>query len=127
MLSEYLLPETTIRENGTGPVIPLDKERPDTLLLTLGITRIREQEGIDIAIWGSPDGANWGPGPLVSFSQKFYIGTYPLCLDLSCHSSVKYLRTAWRVNRWGRGDAKPLFTVSLLMQQTDRHLTAIGA
>lgn len=127
MLPEFLLPETTVREAGTGPGIGLGTEQGGTLILTLGITRIIEQESIDLSIWGSEDGSNWGAKPLVSFPQKFYCGTYQILLDLSDHSDVKYIRAKWQVNRWGKGEPKPLFTIYLFVQQMERRLAAIGA
>jgi hypothetical protein len=79
-----------------------------TLVLTLGITRIVEQESIDLSIWGSPDGHEWGAKPIATFPQKFYCGTYQIILDLTGHSDIKFLRAKWAVNRWGNGDSKPV-------------------
>jgi hypothetical protein len=126
MLPQFLLPETTVREAGTGPEIKLDTEG-ETLILTLGITRIIEQESIDISIWGSPDGSDWGTKPLVAFPQKFYCGTYQILLDLSSRPDVKHLRVKWQVNRWGKGDPKPLFTIYMFVQAMSRQLVAVGA
>jgi hypothetical protein len=119
MLPEFLLPETTIREAGTGPEIALGRDRGRTLLLTLGITRIIEQESLDISIWGSADATDWGTKPVITFPQKFYCGTYQIVLDLSDRPEVRYLRTKWQVNRWGRGDSSPLFTVYLFVKELE--------
>jgi hypothetical protein len=127
MLPYFLLPETTVREAGTGNVIDLGEQRGETLILTLGITRIIEQESIDMTIWGSADGVDFGAKPLITFPQKFYCGTYQILLDMSDHPDVKYLRTKWTVNRWGKGEPKPLFTVYLFVQTTSRQLVAVGA
>lgn len=127
MLPQFLVPETTVREAGTGPVLDLGADRGDSLILTLGITRIIEQESLDVSIWGSADGAEWGAKPLLSFPQKFYCGTYQILLDLSEQPDVRYLRAKWQVNRWGKGDSRPLFTVYLFLQAMDRHLVAAGA
>jgi len=126
MLPQFLLPETTVREAGTGPYINLGDLQGSTLILTLGITRIIEQESIDISIWGSADGANWGAKPLISFPQKFYSGTYQILLDTSEGPPVKYLRSKWQVNRWGKGDPKPLFSIYLFVQAMQQHLAAAG-
>jgi hypothetical protein len=117
MLPQFLLPETTIREAGVGPDLELGDHEGGTLILTLGITRIIEQESIDISIWGSADGKDWGAKPLIQFPQKFYCGTYQVLLDLSGHPSVRYLRAKWQVNRWGKGDPKPRFGVYLFLQE----------
>lgn len=126
MLPEFLLPETTIRAAGAGPEISLGDQAGGTLILTLGITRIIEQESLDASIWGSADGVDWGNKPLVSYPQKFYCGTYQVLLDLSEHPDIKYLRFKWQVNRWGKGDPKPLFTVYLFAQQMQRQLASVG-
>jgi hypothetical protein len=127
MFPEFLLPETTVREAGAGPEISLGNQPCETLILTLGITRIVEQESLDVSIWGSADGSDWGAAPLVSFPQKFYCGTYQVAIGLSQHPEVKYLRAKWQVNRWGKGDSKPLFGIYLFAQATEREMAALGA
>src|SRR5579872_3790845 len=126
MLPQFLLPETTVREAGTGPSIDLGSERGGTLILTLGITRIIEQESLDLSVWGSADGAEFGAKPLVTFPQKFYCGTYQILLDLTEHPDVKFLRAKWQVNRWGKGNPKPLFGVYLFVQQMQPQMAAVG-
>ena len=123
MLPQFLLPETTVREAGTSPETSLG-ETGGTLILTLGITRIIEQESIDVSIWGSSDGTDWGAKPLVAFPQKFYCGAYQVSLDLSDRPDVKFLRAKWQVNRWGKGDPKPLFTVYLFVQAMQSQIAA---
>ena len=115
MHPQFLLPETTVREAGQSPNIDLGVAQAGTLVLTLGITRIIEQESIDLSIWGSADGTDWGPKPLAAFPQKFYCGTYQILIDLDGHP-VKFLRAKWAVNRWGKGDPKPLFNIYLFAQ-----------
>jgi hypothetical protein len=113
MLPEFLIPESTVRESGTGPEIYIGGHEGGTLHLNLGITRIIEQESVDISIWGSSDGTVWPAKPLNSFSQKFYCGNYQIQIDLSEFPDVRYLRAKWQLNRWGKGDSKPLFTLYL--------------
>jgi len=126
MLQEFLLPETTVREAGAGSEIDLGDQTGGTLLLTLGITRIIEQQSIDISIWGSADGTDWGAKPVVSFPQKFYCGTYQIVVDLTDRPEVRHLRAKWQVNRWGKGDPKPLFTVYVFAQTMQPELAAAG-
>src|SRR5215467_8831423 len=126
MLPNFLIPENVIREAGTGPEVSVGSGSGGLLLLTLGITRIIEQQSLDISVWGSADNADWGAKPLISFPQKFYCGTYQLILDLSKHPEVKYLRAKWQVSRWGRGDPKPLFGVYLFVQDASKQATAIA-
>jgi hypothetical protein len=127
MFPEFLLPETTVREAGAGREISLGYRQGEKLILTLGITRIVEQQSLDLSIWGSADGSDWGARPLVSFPQKFYTGTYQMKIDLSQHPDVKYLRAKWQVNRWGKGDSKPLFGIYLFVQATESLMAAAGA
>jgi len=126
MLPQFLVPETTVREAGSGPELSLAGQQGEPLLVTLGITRIIEQESIDVSIWGSQDGKDWGTKPLLAFPQKFYCGTYRVLLDLTANPDVQYIRAQWQVNRWGKGDLKPLFTVYLFVEQTARQLMAAG-
>src|SRR3989442_2730320 len=101
MLPNFLIPETVIREAGTGPELSVGSTPGGLLLLTLGITRIIEQQSLDLSVWGSPDNADWGAKPLISFPQKVYCGTYQLLLDLSHHPDVKYLPAEWPVRTSG--------------------------
>ena len=123
MLPGFLLPETTIREAGTGPEVDLGDARGVPILLTLGITRIIEQESLDVAIWGSADNAEWGAKPIVSFPQKFYCGTYQILLDLREHPDVQFLRAKYQVHRWGKGEPKPLFGAYVFAQGAQQVLT----
>lgn len=110
MLPKSLLPETIARANGVGPVIELNNQEAGRLLvLTLGITRIIEQESLDLSIWGSSDNINWGTQPVAHFPQKSYCGMYSILLNLSGRPEIKYLRAQWTMNRWTKGNPMPLF------------------
>jgi hypothetical protein len=109
MPNNFLVPETKVQANGSGPVLDLGSSAGRTLLLTLGITKIVEQESLDVDIWGSPDGKDWGAKPLLSFPQKFYTGTYTLLLDLTGRPEIRYLQARWKVARWGVGSTTPMF------------------
>ena len=109
MLPKSLLPETIARANGVGPVIDVSQEAGRLLVLTLGITRIIEQESLELSVWGSLDGSNWGTKPLAFFPQKSYCGMYSILLNLSGQPEVRYLRVQWKMNRWTKGNPNPLF------------------
>lgn len=126
MSSFFLLPEQVIREEGHGPAVEIGGSSPKTLCVNLGITRVLEQQSLDLSIWGSADGEDWGAKPIAAFPQKFYCGAYSLILDLSDRPDVKYLRAAWKVNRWGRGEPTPLFGVYLFAEPA-AHLVASRA
>jgi hypothetical protein len=113
MLDVTLIPEQAVEANGTGPEVDLGDASGKRFLLTLRITRILEQESLDVSVFGSEDKATWGAKALVAFPQKFYAGEYQILLDLTGHPGVKYLRGAWTLSRWGRGSLTPRFTFSL--------------
>jgi hypothetical protein len=127
MLPGFLLPETTIREAGNGPVADLGDRAGSVVLLTLGITRIIEQQSLDVSIWGSPDGTDWGAKALIAFPQKFYCGTYQILLDLGARPEIKFLRVKWLTARWGKGDPKPLFGAYLFAQEVKQQALALSA
>jgi hypothetical protein len=109
MLPNFILPETTINDKGSGEPLALEDVAGETLVLTLGITDIVEQQSLDVSILGSEDGENWGEKPVRVFPQKFYRGVYGLLLDLSAHPGVKYLKADWKTERWGVGSSTPMF------------------
>ena len=127
MLPGFLLPEITIREAGTGPAMSLGDSRGSVILLTLGITRIIEQESLDISIWGSADNVEWGAKPVIAFPQKFYCGTYQILLDLREHRDVQHIRVKYQAQRWGKGDPKPLFGAYLFAQQVEQQVLSMTA
>jgi hypothetical protein len=127
MLPTFLLEEQVVRQDSAGPVIDLGDNAPSFLYLTLGITRIIEQESLDLSIWASPDGTNWGDKPVVAFPQKFYCGVYTLLLDLTAHSEARYLRAQWKVSRWGRGEPTPLFEMYVFAQTADMSVSSLAA
>ncbi len=114
MFEAFLVPEkTVVTAKGDGAAIDASAAAGKTLLLTLTISRIIEQESLDVSIWGSADGQDFGAKPLLAFPQKFYCGEHPLLLDLSPHPAVKFLRAHWEVARWGRGSETPMFEFQL--------------
>jgi hypothetical protein len=115
-----LLPETTVREAGTGPALSLREGPRATLVFTLDVTRVIEKESLDLSVWGSPDGADWGAKPLVQFTRKFSCGTHQVVLDQLDPPGVKYLRAEWQVDRWIQSAQRPLFTVHLRVAEATR-------
>lgn len=122
----FLLSETVYRKDGESEPFELGVSQGKLILLTLGITRIIEQESLDVSIWGSADGESWRDEPLAAFPQKFYCGTYTILLDLSAQPDVAYIKAKWKMSRWGRGDPSPLFGFYLFLEPAaaDAHRTA---
>ena len=117
MLDAFLVPEITVEANGESEPMALGENVGKTFLLTLAITRILEQQSLDVSIWGSADGADWGAKPLLAFPQKFYQGVSQLLIDLREKPEIKFLRTKWTVNRWGVGHPKPHFSFLVKIQE----------
>jgi hypothetical protein len=102
---------------GDGPAVDLSPADHRIFLLTLEITKVIEQESLDVSIYGSADGAAWSAKPLVAFPQKFYCGELPLLLDLTSHADVKFIRLHWEVARWGRGTETPMFEFGVQIKE----------
>jgi len=121
----YLVPpETQVETNGASPAYELGALAGKPVLIVLGITLIIEQESLHVSIWGSPDGKDWGQQALFWYPQKFYQGMAPAGLDLRKVPGIKFLQARWEVNRWGRGDPRPLFKFGVEIQEL---ATAPGA
>jgi hypothetical protein len=108
MLRYFLLPESIARADGTGPEIDLGSKRGKLLVLTLGITRILEQESLELSVFGSPDGEKWG-SPLAKFPPKFYCGLYSILLNLGSRNDVRFVRVQWTMSRWSKRESMPMF------------------
>ena len=109
MLPDFLFPELAVSAEGEGQAVELGGSAGQTLQLTLGITDLVEQESLDVAVYGSGDGAEWTPKPLVAFPQKFYKGLSTILLDLSPVPDVRQLKVKYKMNRWGNWTDGPMF------------------
>ena len=109
MLPNFLADDAVRREDGHSEPVDIGAHLGASLLVTLGITRIVEQQSLDVKLEGSADGATWSSQPVAAFPQKFYCGTYTIAVDLAPYPETKYLRARWTMKRWGRGDSKPQF------------------
>jgi len=118
-----LVPANTVASaKGDGAAIDVSAAASRVFLVTLAITKIIEQESLDVSIYGSPDGATWGAKSLAAFPQKFYCGESPLLLDLTAHPDVKFVRAHWAVARWGRGTETPMFEFGVSMREVPANI-----
>ncbi len=119
MTSEIVLvhANTAVTSKGDGPTADVSGAAGRVFLVTLNITKIIEQESLDVSIYGSADGTTWGAKSIAAFPQKFYWGETPLLLDLSEHADVKFIRAHWEVARWGRGTETPMFEFGVSMKE----------
>jgi hypothetical protein len=118
MIDTVLVAEkTVVSAKGDGPTVDVSGAAGRAFLLTLEISKIIEQESLEVSINGSADGSTWGAKPIVTFPQKFYCGQFPLLLDLTAHPDVKFVRAHWEVARWGRGTETPMFEFGLTLKE----------
>jgi hypothetical protein len=118
MIETFLVPEkTTVSGKGDGPTVDVSAAASRVFLLTLDITKIIEQESLEVSVNGSVDGTVWGAKPIVVFPQKFYCGQSPLLLDLTAHPDVRFVRAHWEVARWGRGVETPMFEFDVRLKE----------
>jgi hypothetical protein len=109
MSDVYLLPETVAVGDGAGPVVAVETIGAKTRLY-LEITRAPERGALEVAIWGSADGVEWGDRPLIQFPQKFYCGRYAVDVDLSEAPAIHHLKVTWRMSCWADAQKRsPLF------------------
>ena len=108
---------TRAEGNGDGEQFDVSSSSTRTFLCTLTITDQLEQESLDISIWGSADGENWGTKPLLKLPQRFYRGETKIILDLALRTEVKFIRPRWELNRWGRVAPAPMFEFGLRLSE----------
>src|SRR5579863_1931777 len=108
---------TAATAKGDGEAVDVSGASGRVFLVTLEITKIIEQESLDVSIFGSADGTTWGAKSIAAFPQKFYCGEWPLLLDLTGHTDVKFVRAHWDVARWGRGTETPMFEFGVTMKE----------
>ena len=113
---------TVATAKGDGPAVDVSGAANRVFLATLAITKIIEQESIDISIFGSADGTTWTPKSIAKFPQKFYCEESPLLLDLTAHPDVKFVRAHWEVARWGRGTEIPMFEFGVTMKEVPANI-----
>ncbi|MGE5325990.1 MAG: hypothetical protein ACM3NO_03030 [Deltaproteobacteria bacterium] len=119
-MQTLLVPETTAETNGAGSGLVLGGSSGKPLLLVLRVGEVIEQESLQVSVWGSSDGNDWGQKPLFLFPQVFYTGVTPAALDLKQRPEVKFLQARWELNRWGRGSPRPRFVFSVDVQELDK-------
>ena len=108
---------TTASTKGDGPAVDVPGSHTQVFLVTLAITKIIEQESLDVSIFGSGDGTTWSAKSIAAFPQKFYCEEVPLLLDLREHPDVKFVRAHWEMARWGRGTETPMFEFGVSMKE----------
>ena len=109
--------DTRVEENGEGEKVDISVSSTRTFFCVMIITDQIEQESIDVSIWGSADGENWGAHPILKLPQSFYRGDTRAVLELVLVPEIKFIRARWELNRWGRVAPLPMFRVGLRLQE----------
>jgi hypothetical protein len=110
---DLIAPGTLLEVNGHGAAVEIRASATRTFFCTMMIREQIEQESVDVAIWGSADGENWGTQPLLKLPQQFYRGETRAVLELTLVPEVNFIRAAWDLNRWGRVAPTPMFVLGL--------------
>jgi hypothetical protein len=108
-----ILAESKLESNADGQAVDVSASGTRTFLCQLQVREHIEQESLEVSIWGSGDGQDFGKKPLLKFPQQFYSGQTKMVLDISLHTEVKFLRAKWELNRWGRVAPTPMFVAGL--------------
>lgn len=122
-----IVPEELFRGNGYSPAVALDDLKGKSIQLTLSITRMMEEQTLEVLIWGSADGSHWLDRPIVTLPHRHYCGEYSYTVDLSRHPQVAYLRAEWRLRSWGHTTAYRLISFSLDAAECAEMVMAAGA
>ncbi len=113
-----LIPQgALVKENGYGAAMDVRASQTRTFFCIMDITDNIEQESVDVSIWGSPDGENWGAHPILKLPQQFYPGETRAVLELTFVPDVNFIRAGWELNRWGRGTPLPMFVLGLRLTE----------
>jgi hypothetical protein len=120
MKFDLIPPDTRLTANGEGQAYEIAASETRTFLCSMFIEDQIEQESVDISVWGSADGQDWGKLPLLKMPQRFYRGETRQILDLTQKPELRFLRAKWELVRWGRVAPHPMFVLGF-------HLTEVPA
>ena len=109
--------QTKLESNADGQAFDISASATRTFLCELTVTDQIEQESLDVSLWGSADGQDFGKRPLLKIPQQFYRGTTKMVLDLSMRPEARFLRAHWELNRWGRVAPTPMFVAGLTLTE----------
>jgi hypothetical protein len=113
MALEFVLipPGTRLAAKGEGQPFDISGSQTRTFLCSMDITDQLEQESVDISVWGSADGQDFGKMPLLKMPQRFYRGETRQVLDLSLKPEIRFIRAKYDLARWGRVAPHPMFVL----------------
>jgi hypothetical protein len=119
MAVEFVLipPGTRLTANGEGQPFDISSSQTRTFICSMEITEQMEQESVDISVWGSADGQEFGKMPLLKMPQRFYRGETRQVLDLSLKPEVRFIRARYDLTRWGRVAPHPMFVLGFQVSE----------
>jgi len=119
MAVEFVLipPGTRLTANGEGRPFDISSSQTRTFICSMEITDQMEQESVDISVWGSADGQEFGKMPLLKMPQRFYRGETRQVLDLSLKPEVRFIRAKYELTRWGRVAPHPMFVLGFQVSE----------
>jgi hypothetical protein len=109
--------DTLVKESGFSAAVDIRASQTRTFFCVMNITDQIEQESVDVSIWGSADGENWGTHPILKLPQQFYRGETRAVLDLTLVPEINFIRAGWDLNRWGRVAPLPMFVLGLHLKE----------
>ena len=109
--------DTLVKESGFGAAMDIRASQTRTFFCVMNINDQIEQESVDVSIWGSADGENWGTHPILKLPQQFYRGETRAVLDLTLVPEINFIRAGWDLNRWGRVAPLPMFVLGLNLKE----------
>jgi hypothetical protein len=120
----YLLPDSTLQADGTGPAVDLGQLQGKLLVVTLGIDSVVERTGLTVSVWGSEDGSDWGEKPLVTLRQRQYCGVYSALVNLGHRPEIRSLRVQWSMSRWGKGERTAQFNFRVFLEESGARISS---
>jgi hypothetical protein len=110
-------PGTRLTANGEGQPFDISGSQTRTFMCSMEITDQMEQESVDISVWGSADGQDFGKMPLLKMPQRFYRGETRQVLDLSLKPEIRFIRAKYDLARWGRVAPHPMFVLGFQVSE----------
>jgi hypothetical protein len=129
MALEFVLipPGTRLTAKGEGQPFDISSSQTRTFICSMEITDQMEQESVDISVWGSADGQEFGKMPLLKMPQRFYRGETRQVLDLSLKPEVRFIRARYDLTRWGRVAPHPMFVLGFQVSEIPAFTAQVAA
>src|SRR5579883_494394 len=115
---QSIVPETLVFKDGAAQPVELGRNRGKLLVITLEVSRVTEQDGLMVSVWGSADKSDWGTAPLLMFPPKSYCGVYSSLLNLAHKPELGFVCVHWNLRRWMKGESNPAFGFAVYAEES---------